>query len=121
MRYIAAEQSSWRRGDPEHFTGEVWLNEISQLVEADDVRVLAVHFGSEARTNWHSHPEGQVLHVLFGRGLVVNRDGDSHAFSAGDTIVIPPGEEHWHGAAAASPMIHLSITTGGGAVWKIDK
>ncbi len=28
---------------------------------------------------------------------------------AGDTIWIPPGEKHWHGAAPATAMVHLAM------------
>ena len=27
----------------------------------------------------------------------------------GDTVWIPPGEEHWHGAAPSAGMVHLAI------------
>ena len=29
--------------------------------------------------------------------------------NAGDTVWIPPGEEHWHGASATNSMIHIAI------------
>jgi quercetin dioxygenase-like cupin family protein len=28
---------------------------------------------------------------------------------AGDTVICPPGEEHWHGAAAGTFMSHLAM------------
>mgnify|MGYP000005583330 CR=1 FL=1 len=28
---------------------------------------------------------------------------------AGDTVWIPPGEEHWHGASAYNSMVHIAI------------
>ena len=27
----------------------------------------------------------------------------------GDTVWIPPGEKHWHGAAAATGMVHIAM------------
>jgi quercetin dioxygenase-like cupin family protein len=27
----------------------------------------------------------------------------------GDTVWIPPGEEHWHGASATNSMTHIAI------------
>ena len=41
--------------------------------------------------------------------------------SAGDVVYAPPGELHWHGAGPHSPMVHLSLTTGGATVWEPDK
>ena len=35
----------------------------------------------------------------------------------GQVVHLPPGEEHWHGAVPGGTMTHLSITTGGPAVW----
>ncbi len=37
--------------------------------------------------------------------------------TAGDTVQIPPGELHWHGAAFDAPMTHLSITVGEPTEW----
>ena len=39
--------------------------------------------------------------------------GDTPALTVGDVVWIPPGEEHWHGAAPDSYMIHLAISLGG--------
>jgi len=30
----------------------------------------------------------------------------------GDVVWIPPGEEHWHGAAPGSYMLHTAISLG---------
>ena len=62
-----------------------------------------MRFTPGARTHWHVHPMGQVLHVTDGTALVVTRDGSVLRARAGDTVVcFPPGEEHWHGATADS-------------------
>ena len=71
--------------------------------------VALVRFTPGARTNWHSHTVGQTLHVTEGVGLVGTRDGSVLRVRAGDTVVCPPGEEHWHGAAADTFMSHLAM------------
>ena len=71
--------------------------------------VALVRFTPGARTNWHSHAVGQTLHVTEGVGLVGTRDGSVLRIRAGDTVVCPPGEEHWHGAAAGTFMSHLAM------------
>lgn len=63
------------------------------------LRVARVHFSPGARTAWHQHPFGQILHVLQGRGRVQQRGHPVEEFQAGDTIVTLPGEWHCHGAA----------------------
>jgi quercetin dioxygenase-like cupin family protein len=81
------------------------------------VNMLGVHFGPGARTDWHSHPEGQVLYVVNGVARVGDEDGTTAEVGAGDSVYALPGQVHWHGAAPHSPMTHLSITTGGETEW----
>jgi quercetin dioxygenase-like cupin family protein len=71
--------------------------------------VALVRFTPGARTNWHSHAVGQTLHITEGVGLVGTRDGNVIRVRAGDTVVCPPDEEHWHGAAANTFMSHLAM------------
>lgn len=82
--------------------------------------VFRVFFEPGARTNWHTHPEGQILHIVSGKGRV--GDGNSvFDVSAGDTVCFAPGEKHWHGAAPDSFMIHIAInpasSSDGGTEW----
>ncbi len=58
-----------------------------------------------------------MLYVAYGAGIVANRDGDRVQVAAGDTVVIPAGEVHWHGATPHDHMMHLSLTTGGPTEW----
>ncbi|MFJ2262203.1 cupin domain-containing protein [Streptomyces sp. NPDC087844] len=55
---------------------------------------VLVRFTPGARTNWHSHARGQVLHVTDGVGLVGTRDGRVVRTSAGETVKWPASEEH---------------------------
>lgn len=111
----------WRKAPPENFTGEVWFGAMAPPTDPDDLNVLGVHFAPGARTNWHSHPGGQVLHVVSGRGVVANRHGERVTMAAGDTVKTPADEMHWHGATPDSPMLHLSITHGGETLWSPEK
>jgi quercetin dioxygenase-like cupin family protein len=49
------------------------------------------------------------LQVLSGVGLVGLRNERPQVIKAGDTVWIPPGEEHWHGATAFNSMSHIAI------------
>ena len=71
--------------------------------------VALVRFTPGAHTNWHRHAVGQTLHVTEGVGLVGTRDGSLVRVRAGDTVICPPDEEHWHGAAADTLMSHITI------------
>lgn len=110
-------RTEWRKGNPDHFTGDTWIGSLSESADPNGVRVLAVQFNPAARTNWHSHAEGQVLHILAGDGVVVNEAGERVDLAPGDTVTTPPNQLHWHGALPETPMLQMSITTGGGAIW----
>jgi quercetin dioxygenase-like cupin family protein len=73
------------------------------------VRLFRVSFAPGARTAWHTHPVGQTLHVLTGSGLVQFDGGPIQPICPGDTVVIAPGERHWHGAAPNNTMVHLAM------------
>jgi quercetin dioxygenase-like cupin family protein len=94
----------------EMFTGEVWADTV--LARTDSVMINNVFFAPGARTHWHRHEIGQVLHVLAGRGRIYARDGSGSTIGLGDTVWIPPGEEHWHGAEPDGSLLHLAISLG---------
>src|SRR5947209_9563510 len=61
------------------------------------------------RTAWHTHPLGQRLIVTSGCGWVQCWGGPKREMRAGDVVVCPPGEKHWHGASATTAMSHIAI------------
>ncbi len=98
-----------RKGPADYFTGTVWLDPIIEAPEPARVRALRVSFEPGARTAWHTHPLGQTLHVLSGIGRVQAAGGPVREIHPGDTVWIPPGETHWHGAAPEHAMVHLAF------------
>lgn len=116
MEHTSAETIDWEPAPAEHFTGRAWFGVLSQ---SDDrpLNALGVLFDPGSRTDWHSHPEGQVLYVVSGAGRIQNDSGTKVEVSAGDVVHTPPGEEHWHGALPTSHMMHLSLTTGPATEW----
>ena len=67
------------------FTGQVWADPV--LAAEDGIMANNVYFEPGSRTHWHTHATAQVLHVL-------------------------AGEEHWHGAAPGSFLLHLAVSVG---------
>ena len=53
-----------------------------------------------------------MLYVLAGEGWVQVRGGLGGPLTTGDTVHIPAGEEHWHGAAGDACMLHLAVSLG---------
>jgi len=93
----------------QNFTGDVYLTPIYSGTGSSRMTVAFVRFTPGAHTNWHSHAIGQTLHITDGVGLVGTRDGRVLRVRAGDTVICPPGEQHWHGAAADTFMSHLAM------------
>jgi quercetin dioxygenase-like cupin family protein len=87
------------------------------VLERPDLNIALVQFVDGARTHWHTHPEEQVLVVLEGDCRLRTRSGEERTARQGQTVHLPAGEEHWHGAVPGTTMTHLSVTTGGAAVW----
>lgn len=68
-----------------------------------------VTFQPGARSNWHSHPLGQLLIVTVGEGLVQAQGETVRRIKPGDVVWTPPGVKHWHGATPASAMTHVAV------------
>jgi quercetin dioxygenase-like cupin family protein len=49
------------------------------------------------------------LYVVAGTGRVQSWGGPLREIHAGDTVWIPPGEKHWHGAAPTTTMVHIAM------------
>ncbi|MGB3501357.1 MAG: cupin domain-containing protein [Mesorhizobium sp.] len=98
-----------RKANADWFTGTVWQEPIVEAPEPARVRSALVTFEPGARTNWHTHPLGQTLYVVLGSGLAQVWGEAVQEIKAGDTVWIPPGEKHWHGASAGTRMAHVAI------------
>ncbi|MWV48851.1 cupin domain-containing protein [Rathayibacter sp. VKM Ac-2803] len=99
------------RNPAAQFTGDVYLDMIATpQSDAQQAVVAKVRFLPGARTAWHSHANGQALHVTEGVAWMGTRDGAVEEVLPGRTVYIPAGEEHWHGATPTSYMEHLAIT-----------
>jgi quercetin dioxygenase-like cupin family protein len=92
-----------------YFTGTVWQDPIVAAPAPARVVSARVAFEPGARTAWHTHPLGQTLYVIYGVGLVQAKGGPIREIRAGDTVWIPPGEKHWHGASAKNAMVHIAM------------
>jgi quercetin dioxygenase-like cupin family protein len=109
MEIHPAATGSTRRGNSEWFTGTVWQDPIIDAPEPARVKAVRVSFEPGARTVWHTHPLGQTLHVVAGVGRVQAFGEPVRQIRPGDTVWIPPGEKHWHGAAPETGMVHLAF------------
>lgn len=97
-------------GAAENFTGAVRVD--SRFKGSGEARISGgtVTFEPGARTAWHTHPLGQTLIVTAGAGRVQHWDGPVQEIRPGDTVWIPPGVKHWHGASATVGMSHIAFS-----------
>ena len=120
MEHRAAADITWVEASEEHFTGRVFFGPLSVAPDRS-LNALGVLFEPGARSDWHTHPDGQVLYVVSGVGKVQTRNGETARLSGGDVVYTQAGEEHWHGASEDSYLMHLSLTTGGATEWLPEK
>jgi quercetin dioxygenase-like cupin family protein len=97
------------KGPADWFTGSVRIDPLFQAPDPARVRGASVTFEPLARTAWHTHPLGQTLIVISGRGWVQAWGGPVEEIHPGDVVWFPPGEKHWHGATPTTAMTHIAI------------
>ena len=110
MKVFHGRQGSPSEEKRETFTGHVLGDPV--MPTTDGVTISNVFFSPGARTFWHTHEVGQVLTILGGQGWVCVEGEPAAPLRAGDTVWIPKGEKHWHGAAADSYLLHTAISIG---------
>jgi quercetin dioxygenase-like cupin family protein len=106
---ITRNASETTPGPSDWFTGAVYIDTLATPSGPSRVQASSVHFTPGARTAWHTHPNGQTIHVTEGAGLAQRRGGPVEVIRAGDRVFFEPGEEHWHGAASNRFMTHLAM------------
>ena len=109
MDIFRAGSKPTKKSSSDWFTGTVWQDPIIEAPEPARVRALKVSFEPGARTAWHTHPLGQTLYLISGTGLVGLRNEQPKIVNTGDTVWIPPNEEHWHGATSTNSMSHIAV------------
>jgi len=109
MILYKSDERPRKMASSDYFTGTVWADPINDAPEPARARSVRVTFEAGARTNWHTHPLGQTLYVIAGEGRFQTKGQPVRVLRQGDTVWIPPGEKHWHGASATTAMSHIAI------------
>ena len=115
---LPADWSVFPVGEPntayaQYFIGRSFLAPVS----TSQVGVFAVTFEPGCRNNWHIHHAdkggGQILIVTAGEGYYQEWGKPARRIRKGDTVNIPAGVKHWHGAAPDCWFQHLAIEVPG--------
>jgi quercetin dioxygenase-like cupin family protein len=96
-------------GPADWFSGAVRIDPLFSAPDPARAAGASVTFEPGARTAWHTHPLGQTLIVTAGCGWAQREGGPVEEIRPGDVVWFPPGEKHWHGAAATTGMTHIAI------------
>ena len=94
--------------NPIFFGGEVKAQTLLTPNTSKSFRSAIVTFAPGARTRLHTHTSDQMLIVTQGKGIVAT-EKEEISVGAGDIIVFPAGEKHWHGATKDSSFSHIHI------------
>ena len=115
---LPPDWSAFPVGEPnvayaKYFTGRSFLAPVSRK----QLHVSAVTFEPGCRNNWHIHHAakggGQILICTAGEGFYQEWGKPAVRMRPGDTVNIPAGVKHWHGAAPGSWFQHLAMEVPG--------
>ena len=108
-------------GPSDWFTGDVYIDPITNPTPPSRLGAAAVHFTPGARTAWHTHPYGQTIYVTEGIGRCQREGGPIEVIKPGDRVYFEAGENHWHGASPKRFMTHIAMQeaddSGSPVVW----
>jgi len=117
VRIFRSEDVAWQEGDRATFTGSARSKRLASDEAGTPVGVYRVEFQPRGRTHWHTHSGPQWLLIVDGR-VRVQKWGDPPVdVSAGDAVVIQPGEKHWHGAVPGSRGSHIAVNVNARTDW----
>jgi quercetin dioxygenase-like cupin family protein len=94
----------------ECFSGNAFIYPLLSNDKNHEFSVGSVTFEPGARTNWHTHPKGQVQIVIEGSGYYLENGKPAQVIKKGDVVNIPEDIVHWHGAGASLQMTYVAIT-----------
>ena len=91
---------------------QVYRQSVLQPGESSNFNFAVVSFDAGSYTHFHTHSGDQLLVITEGNGKVGN-ESEVFNVTVGDMVMIPAGENHWHGAPDDTSMSHMTITIAG--------
>ncbi|MUP45965.1 cupin domain-containing protein [Gramella sp. BOM4] len=97
------------KGPDKNFTGNAY-NYTMLMPDSTYTTVVGnVYFEPGARSNWHTHPGGQILVITDGVGYHQIEGKPVETIRKGDVVKCPPETKHWHGASAETGLQQIYI------------
>ncbi|MBA4395723.1 MAG: cupin domain-containing protein [Desulfobacca sp.] len=89
------------------------------LSESQEFNVNMVNFGPGVRNKFHTHDSEQILIVTAGEGIIAT-ETERQVITAGDVVIIPAGEKHWHGATENASFSHIYVSRLGSRLTQLE-
>jgi len=99
--------------------GDIGFALLAGAPATKQVDVYTVDFAAGARNRVHIHKHDQILIATSGQGIIADVDGEQ-IMEPGDTVTIPAGYPHWHGATADHAFSHITIALPGDEIEIVD-
>ena len=97
------------KGPAQFFTGNAYNTGLVGMDSTYTTLVGNVYFEAGARSNWHSHPAGQILIITAGVGYHQIEGEPIQVMRKGDVVKCPPNAKHWHGASHDTGLQQMYI------------
>src|SRR5687768_5864241 len=82
------------KGPAENFTGNAWNTGLVADDTTYNTVIGNVYFEPGARSNWHTHPSGQILVITDGVGYHQIKGQPRQTIKKGDVVKCPPNVMH---------------------------
>lgn len=98
-----------QKGSDRFFTGNAYNYGLVQSDTSMTTLIGNVYFEPGARSNWHTHPAGQILIITSGEGYHQIEGQLKEILKKGSVAICPPNVRHWHGASPGTGMLQLYV------------
>ena len=119
MRVVRISNVEKEASDSPLFTGSDVTRQ-TLLPDSKEYNLNVVNFGKGVRNKFHAHDSEQILIVTAGKGIIAT-DKEEKMITAGDIVIIPPGEKHWHGATEDSEFAHIYVSRLGTKLTQLEE
>ena len=97
------------KGPDKNFTGNAFNVGLVAPDSTYPTAVGNVYFEPGGRSNWHTHPGGQILIITDGVGYHQIEGQPKEIMKKGDVLKCPPNTRHWHGASEDTGVQQMYI------------
>lgn len=98
-------------------TGDVWLRELNHADSTINTQISLAVFAPNAKLNWHTHSDGQILLITEGTGYYQEKGKPVQIVQKGDVVKCLPDVEHWHGSTPNSGVTYIAVSPKSTTIW----